>query len=210
MIITHKFSANAKHYALSKGANGGDFLHGKALDLEASVQDIRYQLNEGDKPLVISRDRQIRYLRRMLQKPLEEQQTFVISSGLSDLAARQLGISIFMSAIDAFKKKRLMLEQLPPLWHRLYGGLHDPLLARETVASYGFLVISNLIDEMTAHKMEKLRDILVRYEKTPKVLLIGTNQPLYLMRQRLLYPFTGCLHLGSAAGQVAVSRAELL
>lgn len=210
MIIKHKYNQTEKQYALSNGVNGGDFLHSKTLDLEHHVQDIRYQLNETDKPTVVSKARQIKYLTKFLAKPLDDQQTFVVSSGNSDLMARHIGVSLFMSALKVFRERKAMLGRMPPVWHRLYGGYNDPLLSKDSGPNYSFLVISNVIDEMTVQKLEKLRDLLVRFEGTPKVLVLGTNKPLYLLRQRLLYPFTGCIHIGPATGQAQTNHTELL
>lgn len=194
MIIRHPKSSTELQYAMSRGLTGAELLGSKSIDLDTVVNDIRWQPPDDSRLFVINKDRQLGYFNKYLKKPLDNQ-VMLVSSGPSDLPARQLAAHMFFCALKAHKNSR-QAEKMPPLWHRLYGGLHDSLLDRKD-ARYSLLVVSNIVDDMTVNKAEKLRDILVAYEDIPRIVVIGTHNPLQLFRNRLHYPFTGAIHIGT-------------
>lgn len=194
MIIKHPKNTADLQYALSRGLTGAELLGSKSLDLDSSINDIRWQPPDEGRLFVINKERQLGYLTKFLKSPLSNQ-LMLVSSGPSDLPARQLAAYMFFCALKAHRASK-QVEKMPPLWHRLYGGLHDSILDRKD-ARYALLVVSNIVDDMTVNKAEKLRDILVAYEDIPRIVVIGTHNPLQLFRNRLHYPFTGALHIGT-------------
>jgi hypothetical protein len=194
LIIRHTKNSTDLQYAMSRGLTGAELLGAKSIDLDSAVNDIRWQPPDAGRLFVINKERQLGYLNRYLKKPLDNQ-VMLVSSGPSDLPARQLAAYMFLCAIKEHKASK-QIEKMPPLWHRLYGRLHDSLLDRKD-SRYSLLVISNVVDDMTVNKAEKLRDILVAYEEIPRIVVLGTHNPLQLFRNRLHYPFTGAIHIGT-------------
>lgn len=84
------------------------------------------------------------------------------------------------------------LEQKPHaqiLWHQVFGGFDNQILREydpiDGKSDPGLLVISNLTPNSTGVKLEKVRDLLVRFSEIPRIIVAAGEDPLSFATTRL-------------------------
>lgn len=140
---------------------------------------------EGLKPKHISAEQQFVWFRQLLEEPYQPW-TYCISSDPNDRMARAVGAYIMQRILN--KSNRY------PLWHDIEGNFENPLLSRE-FSRPSMLFLANVVPNSTAVKFEKLRDILVKHEDVPKVIITTGMDPFSFFAKHLYYPLSGCLYL---------------
>ena len=180
---------------LSRGVPQADLIHGAAtVDVLASLT--KYETNiPGVHSKLVSAQKQVRALDSILGNPLRGSYTVCINSFPSDLLAKNLATHIFSRAIDSWHKRHKPGRTLP-LWHRVFGGLNDVLRDRHTDDVPSLLIISNVNESSSAHKLEKVRDILEKYSHVPRIVVSSGSDPITFFTTRLHYPLHAGIHLG--------------
>jgi len=80
-------------------------------------------------------------------------------------------------------------------WHRVISGFHDDLLVKKP--NVPVLVLSNIVEQSTPHKLEKVRDLLDTYDTIPRIVCIGGIDPLKFFGERINYKLTCSLYLST-------------
>jgi hypothetical protein len=146
----------------------------------------------------VSTKKQSDKLASILRKPYKKLPYVLgISSYPSDSRAKYVAQVVMSAAIDAYQadRRRHGARGLP-LWHRVYGGLRDPLRDNENREKPSMLIISNIHDESSSIKIEKVRDLLEIYGDIPRIVVSGGQPTADLFSYRLSYPLNAGLYIG--------------
>jgi hypothetical protein len=135
----------------------------------------------------ISIGKQINNLHRLMSNPLRGSYTAAIGSYPSDTRAKLIAVNIMNAAIDAQIAGKLR-GRAYPLWHRLYGGLYDNLRDSKETQLLSLLVITNVGVDSSQNKLEKLRDLMERYDNTPKIVVVNGIDPVTFFAERVRLP----------------------
>jgi hypothetical protein len=140
--------------------------------------------------------RQIDACYRLLSNPLHGSPIIGIGSMVTDERAKFMAMSIMDSAIDdqrSGKQKGKML----PIYHRVMGGFHDELLAEKTRRNISMLIIANVGLDSTQIKIEKVRDLLEKYDNIPRIVVVNGCDPVTFFAEKMRMPMQFALMLNS-------------
>lgn len=181
-----------------RGVSGGDFSYSKEeIDLHEALVKYTSEIPRVA-PKTVGGAKQYKVLEKVMENPLRGHYVIGISSFPSDQLAKQLAISIMAKATLAWHKKHKPGTSTP-LWHRVMGGLGDPLrdIKPGVVAEKpSMLIISNINENSTPHKLEKVRDLLERYSECPRIVVMSGTDPLTFFGTKLYYPVNAGIYLG--------------
>lgn len=168
-------------------------------DLADNVASFKPSVS-GVKTRNIGEPKQMEYYSRIMSNPLKGSGTYVLNSFPTDLRAKQLATVIMNRTIDhhndisnKFRKGRNL-----PMWIKLVGYGGPDLIKQIREVNPCALFISNLNDESTPHKIEKLRDILEVFDSIPKYIITAGQDPLTFFARKLFYPVAAAIRVGSA------------
>ena len=201
IIIRHPQNAKTRKLMEKSGAPRSAFLRaGSKIILDESVQPILADLSK-TKVRKVSAAKQLKTFEKIQENPLRGSYLYVISSYPSDLRAKQVALSIMANATRQFYERktsnRTLLKKSPPVWHNVLGGFRDSLLDRDALtAQPSMLILSNVTEDASQHKLEKLRDILVTYESIPVIVVTSAIDPVSFMLGKLKHHGDGFLYLG--------------
>lgn len=179
----------------SRGVSPADFIHGKErFDVIPNL--VKYDVELPRMPgRAVGTAKQIRALESICTNPLRSSYVLGISSFPSDALAKYLAIHIFNAAQAAWVRRHKPGRSMP-LWHRVFGGLGDPLRDKPVDETPSLLVISNINEASSAHKLEKVRDLLEKYSMVPRIVVLSGADPLTFFAQKLYYPINAGLMIG--------------
>jgi hypothetical protein len=168
-------------------------------NLEENVASFKPSVS-GVKTRNIGEPKQLDYYNRIMLNPLKGNGTYVLNSFPTDLRAKQLAAVIMNKSItdhndisNKFRKGRNL-----PMWIKLVGYGGPDLIKQIREVNPCALFISNINDESTPHKIEKLRDILEVFDNIPKYIITAGQDPLTFFARKLFYPVSGAIRVGSA------------
>lgn len=144
----------------------------------------------------ISIKKQINSIERVFQHPLKGNYTFAIGSYPSDVRAKLLAVNVMNRAIDA-QMSGVHRGRAYPLWHRLYGNFADPLRDAKDNEPISMLVLTNVGVDSSQTKLEKLRDLLERYDSIPKVIVVNGTDPVSFFADRVRLPLNYAAYLSA-------------
>lgn len=180
---------------ISRGVPGQDLIPNKFRD---DVIDSLVKM-EPNIPRVLPKPiptgRQYKALVRILEHPLRSAYNIGIGSFPSDARAKFLAQWIMNAAIDAHLANRRPGRHLP-LWHRVYGGLSDPLRDKPIQDMPCMLILSNVNDSSSNYKLEKVRDLLEKFSDIPRIVVTGGEPPCDLFANKLYLPLKAAFYLG--------------
>ncbi len=180
---------------LSKGVPGQDMIP-KKTNLSVAENLVKMDPNVPRiLPKAIVTARQMKSLRHIMANPLRSPYTLGIGSFPSDMRAKHLAITIMNAAIEEHLRNRKPGRSLP-LWHRVYGGLGDPLRDKPIVDMPCMLIIANLSIDSSNFKLEKVRDLLEKFSDIPRIVITGGEPPVDLFANKLHYPMKAGLYIG--------------
>lgn len=186
-----KFEAQRQKLLKSRGVDGYAFSMARSpFVVEDAFIRIKPQVNWLPEDFVlrsISVGKQINNLQRVLANPLRGSYTAAIGSYPSDTRAKLIAVNIMNAAIDAQIAGKLR-GRAYPLWHRLYGGLYDPLRDSKDTQLLSMLIITNVGVDSSQNKLEKLRDLMERYDTTPKIVVVNGVDPVTFFAERVRLP----------------------
>lgn len=141
---------------------------------------------------------QLEFIDSSRDTPLRSNYVFLISSEMSALKAQQLALDIFLNAIDYYNHKEAPQKD-QPLWHTVFGGYTDRLrdVQQGIARNPSLLVIDGLAVNSTDAKVEKARDLLMKYSDIPRVVITCGICPLKFAYERLYFPVNRVVLFGS-------------
>lgn len=165
---------------------------------------MEYQTNgAGLKRRTVNVETQLKMAASLVDNPLESNHLAFIGSYPVDTRAKLLGAAICREAfLQTRNHESMSIRMKRPMWISLYNNFlnFDELKKK----SPSMLFISNITEESTPQKLERLRDLLEMHANIPRVVMLGTNQdPLSFCTNRLRMSCTHAIMLRSRA--VAVS-----
>jgi hypothetical protein len=179
----------------SRGVSGGDIFHERhKIDFLDNLVKFETSL-PGVMPKPIAVARQIKAIEKIFKHPLSNY-TVGIASFPTDVRAKQLAVQIMIHAMAAWKKSHRPGKALP-LWHRVMGGLGDSLRDKKVQEENpSMLIISNVNEASSNYKLEKVRDLLELFD-CPKILVLGSSDPVTFFGTKLYYPINAGILIGS-------------
>lgn len=194
-ILIQGLDAKKARLLMSRGVPGQD-LPTKRTRIDVAEALVKIEPDIPNSPVRnISVAKQYKVLASILDHPLRSSYTIGISSYPSDLRAKYLAILIMSAAFDAYRHSHKPGRGLP-LWHRVYGGLSDPLRDKPISEMPCMLIISNVGPESTIVKLEKVRDLLEKFSDIPRIVVTGKDPPCNLFANRLQFPMKAGFYLG--------------
>ena len=197
--LRFRFETNRQKIMRSRGVDGVCFA-GQRNAFEFDVAAVRIK---PDIPGVITKGisvkRQSNTLNKVFSRPLRGHPVIGIGSFPSDLRARMLAVNIMDRAIaaqDDAKTGRLVHRDYP-LWHKVYGGLGDKLRDKGPDDNPSMLIISNVDADSTAHKIEKVRDILEQHTHIPRIVVVSGCDPMWFFAVKLHLPMDYGYYVGA-------------
>lgn len=140
---------------------------------------------DGLKPKLISKEQQIAWFEQLLKEPFEPW-TFCISSEPNDRIAKATAAYVMDRVLNSAARY--------PLWHDIEGNFDNPVIS-DDFSKPSMLILSNVLPNSTAVKFEKLRDILVKHESIPRIIVTSGMDPFSFFAKHLYYPLAGCVYL---------------
>lgn len=203
LSLKFKFDTNRQKLLLSRGADRTCFAHAReSFKVEDSFLRIKPKL---DRMLVrksITVKTQIASLERLLSNPIHGSPIIGIGSFPSDLRSKLLAINIMDRAITFQITRDRRNPSHYPLWHKIYGGFGNPLL--DNPQSMSMLIISNVGLDSTAPKIEKVRDLIERYDNIPRIVITHGCDPMEFFLTKLHMPMSYGFYLGADSKTVVL------
>jgi hypothetical protein len=203
--IHHRHDTAMAKLLRARGVSPLDMMHGtKSFNLEDVVQPIASQAF--GKLKKISVNKQLTWYEKSYQRVLGQSW---LSAGISafptDARAKQLALHMFIRAIKDYQERdpRKNSNRSLPLWHHVYGGFGDPL--RDLKSDYpSFVVVSNITPECTNLKIEKVRDILTKFNNMdiPVLVVAAGLDPYTLFATKFYYPMRWGVFVGNTTIQL--------
>jgi hypothetical protein len=208
VTIRQNFSEADARYLESRGVPASDLLpYKRGWSLNDSLIDVHNEGPRGNVTSVLIK-KQRKFIDRFFAHPFDSFRCMCISSVPSDMRAKQLAVQMFWHASQehrAGNRPNRRSFSTPPLWHRLYGGFDEPLM-NHTGERPSLLVLTNVLEDSTASKIEKTRDLLEKFSEVPRIIVTGGTDPLQIFRTRLFYPVDACVFLDSAGNSASIDR----
>lgn len=198
-LVQHSFSQKAKRILEKSGVPHSAFLRsGVSIDIEANTKKIECEL-DGMRLRKASVERQLKYFKKTWDNPLWGSYIYVISSYPTDLRAKHVALALMARAMDQYYQKKrdnkVLIKRSPPVWHNVMSGFKDKLLDYESIALPSFVVLSNVTEDSTQLKMEKFRDLLVKYDNIPRIVTTCACDPITFMLGKIRHHCDGVLYL---------------
>lgn len=154
---------------------------------------------EGMKTRRVPKKVQQETLIKIMEKPFAGPYLMAISSSPNDGKAKMLAATIMQQALKAHLsgKFRSTRGKSLPLWHFVNGSFHDRL--RDSMEERpSMLILSNITDQSTNVKFEKVRDLLEMFSDIPRIIVTTPLDPLTLVNRRIYLPLNHAFMLATA------------
>jgi hypothetical protein len=193
-IYIKPFSKELERLVLSRGVPSSDLIASK-FEVTDSFVKIVPEL-PGIKSSVVSANKQIKAFTSILEKPLKGAYTLGISSYPSDARAKHVALAVMKSAILKHQSLHNKQGKSLPLWYRVYGGFTDNLRDKPVHDTPCMLIITNINDDSSSIKLEKVRDLLEKFSNIPRLIVSGGQPSIQLFATKLMYPLKCGLYIG--------------
>lgn len=199
MIIRPSFDKDLENFMISRGLDKIILANKKmSFELTDSITPFKPSI-DNVKSKLIGEAPQLKTATNLLTNPYKSKGVHVINSFPSDLRAKIFAACVMHKACEIFKAtdSRKMNGKAAPLWVRAFGGYGNVEQLNQLKASKpSLLIISNICNEATPAKIEKLRDMLDIMDDIPRIVVTGGEDPVSLFARRLHYPIVGAIRLG--------------
>lgn len=184
--ITPRFTKDERIDLKTHGANWHDFTKVKEFFLQDAFVDFKPKTKHFKSTMVTTAS-QIATFEKLMTKPIKGSTLYVVSSYPTDDRAKLFGSNVMCQAIAQYKTMNMKQRsgKTKPYWHHLYNGYRDKLLDGDLQGKPSFIVISNINEQSSQLKFEKLRDIMERYSDVPILIIMGsTADPTTILIER--------------------------
>lgn len=114
---------------------------------------------------------------------------YIVSGNPDDSKAK------FFAAYLASLHKTKLGSKADIIWEPVYGGFDNPLLKKDIEPS--MLILSNLAENSTNLKFEKVRDLIERWPSIPRIIVCAGEDPISFGASRLHISVHGIAYFGS-------------
>lgn len=181
----------------SRGVPQADLIHGHGV-FDVLPNLVKYETDiPGVHAKIVSPAKQAKALASIVENPIRASYTACFNSFPSDMLAKHLAVYVFNQACISWQKRHKPGRVLP-IWHRVFGGLTDPLRDRNMEDTPSLLVLSNINESSSAYKLEKVRDLLEKYSHVPRIVVTSSRDPITFFATKLHYPLNAGIHIGPA------------
>lgn len=160
-----------------------------AFELEGSFFEFQPAIN-GVQRATVSQEMQETSALKLLENPLAANYCAMICSYPTDVRAKLFGAELLKRCWEEGRSHpNPDIRKRRPHWITLYNSYldYEALRKRNPTA----LFISNITDDTTPQKMERLRDVLELFSGIPRVVMCGSSiDPVTLAATRLRYAVT--------------------
>lgn len=186
MLITGKHSSDVSRTLMGLGVDPTTLFHtSDEFELETSILQIKTSVSD-TKDTIISIEQQVDLVRALLENPLGRSYVCAISCYPTDVRSKVLGSELMRATWEASSQLGAGTKRQRPMWITLTNRFYDydALVAKKPCA----LFISNVTDDMTSQKFERLRDLLEVFSTIPRFVMLGSREdPLTLFANRIRY-----------------------
>uniref|UniRef100_A0AB39CEB7 DNA polymerase n=1 Tax=Pseudomonas phage HRDY3 TaxID=3236930 RepID=A0AB39CEB7_9VIRU len=140
--------------------------------------------------------RQIDACYRLLNNPLHGSPIIGIGSMVTDERAKFMAMSIMNAAIDQ-QRSGSQKGKMLPVYHRVMSGFYDELLAEKTRRNISMLIIANIGLDNSQIKLDKVRDLLEKYDNIPRIVVVNGCDPVSFFAEKMRMPMQFALMLNS-------------
>lgn len=144
----------------------------------------------------ISVKKQINGIQKVMDNPLHGNYTMAIGSYPSDVRAKVLAANFMNRAIDA-QMQGVQRGRAYPLWHPLMGNQWDSLRDAREPENMSMLIITNVGVDSSRTKLEKLRDLLEKFNNIPKIVVVNGIDPVTFFAERVRLPLKYAFYLSA-------------
>lgn len=199
--LKFRFDTARQKLLLNRGIDRTCFAHARdAFAVEDSFLRMKPKINGMVVRKAITVKTQMTVLANVLDHPLRGNPIIGVGSFPSDLRAKMLVANIMDRTIQFQMTKGRRNPSHYPLWHKVYGGFGNPLL--DSPQSMSMLIISNVGIDSTAPKIEKVRDLLERFDNIPRIVLTHGCDPMEFFLTKMHMPMTYGFYLGADSKSV--------
>ena len=187
---------------MSFGADPAALFHADSFTLETAVMQFSTSVR-GLKRKTVSVERQLRWLQQMVADPFAPYLS-VINSYPTDERCKVVGANLMAHMIGAQKEHPVISRRTQkPLWIRVYNNYVDMAALRKHNPCAVF--ISNVTDDSTPQKMERVRDVLEMFNDVPRIVMMaGAQDPVTFCADRLRMGVSRPIQLGGKAIAVSI------
>ena len=108
------------------------------------------------------------------KNPLHGPYVYAIASTPHDMYAQMLALNLFLHVLQNHTNQAI--------WHPVYGNVFNDKKLQDDIP---FLVLSNIPQNATRNKIERLRDILTQYSNIPRIIVTADADPVTFMWEKL-------------------------
>ncbi len=194
MKIKHVYDKDMLRILGANGVHYQDYLHKtERLDVEESLEVIKPEVYRVI-PRPVSTAKQYKVAEHLLEKAEKGTGAYGVGSFATDERARHFAVQVMANVIK--RQQKSLRTKGYPLWHRVYGGFKDELRDRKPDPIPSLIILSNITPQCTNVKLEKIRDILEKYDSVPRIVVCTGVDPITFFGNYLHYPMRGSIWLG--------------
>jgi hypothetical protein len=168
------------------------------FNFEESIDPFKPKIHEDLKTKTLSADKQIKKAAALLDHPYRGSPVIAVGSYPTDLRAKVFAANVMESAFEEYvDRQNNRRRALMPYWARLYGDTGYGHISAIKEKKPGLLIISNVTENSSNQRLEKLRDILEYFDKIPRIVVLGGMlDPVSFFGTRLFFPVDGAIRIG--------------
>lgn len=200
LIIRPSFTKNIEDLMLARGLDRLVLANKRSsFDLVHAITPFKPSV-EAVRSKMMGPAGQLNTAKRLLDNPLKVNGLYVVNSFPTDLRAKIFASLIMKRGIERWLEMTPQERkgQSQPMWVRIMGGYGDhDFIKNLKAAKPNLLIITNINDESTQVKVERLRDVLEAFDDIPRVVVTAGSDPVTFMMKRVFYPLVGVVRIGS-------------
>lgn len=191
------FDARTAKLLKQQGAPVHEFIHRGSIQLDNMVRSFTPDIPRLQ-PKKVSAQKQLSDLASLFANTIHRQPYILsINSYPDDNLAKITAMYLMSLALKQRLEDKTSVRSLP-LWHKVYGGFGDDLRDKPRSDLPSLLIISNVTDESSNYKLEKVRDLLAIYEACPRIVVSGAVDPKTFFANKLRIKENCCIHLAQS------------
>lgn len=199
LVICPTFDKDTEKFMLSRGLDRLVLANKRtSFDIEEVLTPFKPHIQDV-KTRTFGLPKQLKVARKLLEHPTHGSGVYMVNSFPSDMRAKLFAAQVMYVACKQFKDASQRAQRFTngPLWVRLLGINDYKQFDAIKEARPNMLILSNINDESTPLKVERLRDLLDEFNNIPKLVVTAGSDPLTFMMRRVFYPVNGAMRIGS-------------